>query len=65
MLDTQAQDLFFEGYELGLEQSELPHPDDSEWFWQGWSMGHIEAEGWLRKVTLTERIRKFIRRIFS
>ena len=57
----QVRDLFFEGYESGLEQRELPNSDDSEYFWHGWAMGHVEAEGWLRKVTLREKIQKFFR----
>jgi hypothetical protein len=52
---------FFAGYELGLSQRSLPPSNAKQYFRLGWSMGHIEAEGWLRKLSLREKVRQFYR----
>jgi hypothetical protein len=57
----QKQFEFFEGYELGLSQRSLPPNGASDYFWDGWAMGHVEAEGWLRELSLREKIRQWVR----
>lgn len=54
---------FFAGYELGLSQRNLPPSNAKEYFRLGWSMGHVEAEGWLRELWLREKIRQFFRHV--